>query len=52
MVDAEGAQILIEVAEPGRPRDRFDTGGVGTPRQSGQRRVAGRIGIARDIETA
>ena len=46
------AQILVEVAEPGRQCDRLDAGRLCTFGQSRHRRVTGGIGVAGDIEPA
>jgi hypothetical protein len=49
-VDAERAQILVEVAKPGRQCDRLDAGRLRPSGQGDHRGFAGSIGIAGDLD--
>src|SRR5204863_9542832 len=49
-IDAEGAEILVEVAALGRDHDRLDPGRVRPFDQAVARTVTGWIVVAQDIE--
>jgi hypothetical protein len=52
LIDAELAQILVEVREPRRQRDRVNPGLVSAVDQPRDGRTTGRIGIAGDVEAS
>ena len=51
IVEAEGDEILVEVAEAWRQRDRLDPGSCGACGQSRHGTIAGGIDVAGDVES-